>query len=55
MAAGENMYKYGTSVTHGVHFIIANAMRYTPPLQAIVNHSESLFMPHPDRPALGRR
>ena len=40
VAAGENIHKYGTSVTHGVHFIIPVAMLYTPPLQAMVNHSE---------------
>ena len=52
VAAGENVHKYGTSVTHGVHLIISTAMLYTPSLQAMVNHSESLFTPHPDRPAL---
>jgi len=39
VAAGENIRKYGTSATHGVHLIISVAMRYTPPLQAIVSHS----------------
>jgi len=33
-----------------VQFIISVAMPYTPPLQAIGNHSESLFLPHPALP-----
>jgi len=47
VAAGENMHKYGTFITHGEHFIISTAMLYTQPLQTIVNYSESLLTASP--------